>query len=155
MRIVVVYDSVYGNTKRVAQAIAQALGDELRGEVPVIPVGEAKTSELRSVDLLVIGSPTHGALPTEATQAFVKELGEPANSTSRVAAFDTRLSWGFLRKHGFAGDRIAEELGPRGWTIEGSPGGFYVRGLRKGPLKKGELERATRWAKALVEGATP
>ena len=68
-----------------------------------------------------------------------------------MATFDTRLSWGFLRKYGFAATKMAEELTEKGWTLQGSPGGFYVRGLRKGPLKKGEVERAVSWAKGLVE----
>lgn len=155
MEIVVVYDSVYGNTKEVAKAIAQAIGDALSRGVPVLPVGQADAAELKLIDLLVVGFPTHGAEATAAMQAFVKKLGAPTEDSPRVATFDTRLSWGFLRKYGFAGDRIAEELGRSGWTILGTPGGFHVRGLRKGPLKKGEVERAVIWAKELVGRETP
>jgi flavodoxin len=155
MEVVVVYDSVYGNTKKVAEAMAQAIRSTLSREVPVVPVGKAIAAEQHSIDLLVIGSPTHGALPTKAVQAFVKKLGAPADDGPRVATFDTRLSWGFLRKYGFAADKIAGELGGRGWTVLGAPGGFYVRGLKKGPLKKGELERAAHWAQGIVEGGIP
>jgi flavodoxin len=151
MRIAVVYDSVYGNTERVAQVI----GGALPGEVSVVRTSQADPAGLKTVDLLVIGSPTHGSLPTESMRVFLKRLGAPVDDGPCVATFDTRLSWGFLRKHGFAGDRIAEELGARGWTIQGSPGGFLVKGLRKGPLRKGELERAAGWAEGLVEDATP
>ena len=59
MKILVVYDSVYGNTERIARTIGAALP----GEVPVLGIGEADPSELTSADLLIIGSPTHGALP--------------------------------------------------------------------------------------------
>ena len=112
--------------------------------------GPPRMGELALIDLLVIGSPTHGALPTEAMQVLVRELRAPADDGALVAAFDTRLSWGFLRKYGFAADRLAEELGKTGWTLRGAPAGFFVRGLRKGPLKKGEVERAANWARGLV-----
>jgi flavodoxin len=157
MKMVVVYDSVYGNTRRIAEVV----GDALTGDVAVLPVGQTNAAEfssaelnstqLKSVDLLVIGSPTHGALPTEAMQAFVKTLGAPADDSARVATFDTRLSWGFLRKYGFAATKMADQMGEKGWRLQGSPGGFYVKGLKKGPLKKGEVERAASWAKGLVE----
>ena len=65
MKTLVVYDSLYGNTAKVAAAIAAAIGDALPGEVPVLPVGEAKAGDMESVDLLVIGSPTHGAAATD------------------------------------------------------------------------------------------
>jgi hypothetical protein len=47
---------------------------------------------------------------------------------------------------------MADTLVQKGWTLAGEPGGFFVKGLRKGPLKEGEAERAAAWAKALVEG---
>jgi flavodoxin len=146
MKTLVVYDSVYGNT----EIIAQAIGEAIPGEVPVRRVGQVDAGNLEAVDLLILGSPTHGALPTEAVQAFVDKLGAPAEDGTRAATFDTRLSWGFLRRYGFAATRMADALKEKGWTLQGSPGGFYVRGLKKGPLKKGEVERAAKWAKELV-----
>jgi hypothetical protein len=65
------------------------------------------------------------------------------------------LSWRFLERWGgFAAPKIAVLLGESGWTIAGEPGGFFVRGLKKGPLKKGEIARAAAWAKDLVGSET-
>ena len=64
IRTPVVYDSLYGNTK----AIAQAISDVLPGEVQVLYLSLVDAEDLEAVDLLIIGSPTHGALPTEAVQ---------------------------------------------------------------------------------------
>jgi hypothetical protein len=47
---------------------------------------------------------------------------------------------------------MADMLEEKGWTLVGEPGGFFVKGLKKGPLKRGEAERAAAWAKGLVEG---
>ncbi len=146
MKALVIYDSVYGNT----ESIARAIGGALPGEVQVLRVGQVNAGVLEGIDLLIIGSPTHGALPTEAVQGLVEKIGPPAREGARVATFDTRLSWRFLRRYGFAADRMAEALKGNGWTFAAEPGGFLVRGLKKGPLKKGEVERATGWARALA-----
>jgi len=150
MNIIVVYDSVYGNTEAVARAIGQALP----GEVELRRVGQVNASELEIADLLIIGSPTHGALPTEAVQDLLKQIGSPAREGARAATFDTRLTWKFLERWGgFAAPKMAEVLKEKGWIMAGAPGGFFVRGLKKGPLKKGEAERATTWARGIVQDA--
>jgi flavodoxin I len=148
MKIMVVYDSIYGNTK----TIAEAIGDAIPGEVEVVRVGQVNAGDLETVDLLFIGTPTHGALPTEAVQELVERIGPPPHEDAKVATFDTRLTWGFLERWGgFAAPKMADALEEKGWTLAGAPGGFFVRGLRKGPLKRGEVDRAAAWAKRLVE----
>ena len=151
MTIVVIYDSLYGNTETIAHAIAEAMPDTVQAK----RVDDADPIELASADLLIIGSPTHGALPTEAIQALVDRIGPPAHGEARAATFDTRLTWGFLERWGgFAAPKIAVLLKEKGWTIAGEPGGFFVRGLKKGPLKKGEIARAAAWAEDLAGSAT-
>jgi flavodoxin len=148
MKTLVVYDSVYGNT----EIIARAIGAAIPGEVEVLHVGQVKAGDLETVDLLVIGCPTHGAMPTEAIQSLVDRVGSPARGSARAATFDTRLTWGFLERWGgFAAPKMADALADKGWTLADEPGGFFVKGLRKGPLKPGEEERAAVWAKRLVE----
>jgi flavodoxin I len=151
MVTLVVYDSVYGNT----EIIARAVGDAIPGQVQVLRVGDVEATDLESVDLLIIGSPTHGSLPTEAVQALVERIGSPAREGAKAAAFDTRLTWRFLERWGgFAAPKIADRLKEKGWTLAGTPGGFFVKGLKKGPLKRGEADRATAWAQGLVESQT-
>jgi flavodoxin len=147
MKTLVIYDSLYGNT----EIIARAIGDAIGGEVQVLRVGQVHASELETVDLLVIGSPTHGSLPTEAVQDLIGKIGSPAREGARVATFDTRLTWPFLERWGgFAAPKMADTLKEKGWTLAGEPGGFFVKGLKKGPLKRGEAERAAAWAKGLA-----
>jgi flavodoxin I len=151
MKTVVVYDSVYGNT----EIIARAIGDAIPGEVQVLRVDQVTASDLETVELLIIGSPTHGAMPTEAAQALVERIGSPARDGAKVATFDTRLTWGFLERWGgFAAPKMADTLQEKGWTLAGEPGGFFVKGLRKGPLKRGEADRAAAWAKGLLGSQT-
>jgi flavodoxin I len=151
MKTLVVYDSVYGNT----EIVARAIGDAIPGEVQVLRVGQVNAGDWETVDLLIIGSPTHGAMPTEAVQGLIERIGSPAREGAKAATFDTRLTWGFLERWGgFAAPKMADALKEKGWTLAGEPGGFFVRGLRKGPLKRGEADRAAAWAKRLVESQT-
>src|SRR5690606_3013293 len=78
MKSVVIYESVYGNTRTIAEASAAALP----GEVKLQNVTGASVAGLEAGDLLVVGAPTHGGRPTETTQGFLDQL--PANSLAGI-----------------------------------------------------------------------
>jgi flavodoxin I len=145
MKALVVYDSVYGNTR----VIAQAIGDAIPAEVEVLPVGEVSASELEAYDLLIVGAPTHGGRPSEGVRAFLDQIQSPALEGIDVAGFDTRVTNKLARILGFAAPKIAKALKKKGGTLVGSPGDFYVTG-GEGPLQEGEVERAARWAKEMA-----
>lgn len=149
MKALVVYDSLYGNTK----AIARAIGDALPAEVEVLHVGMAKASGLGTYDLLVVGAPTHGARPSPETQKFLDQIQPFALKGVDVAAFDTRMTNKLITLFGVAAPKIAKALKEKGGTLVGSPAGFFVTG-GEGPLKEGEVERAAEWAKGLAGGET-
>jgi hypothetical protein len=67
-----------------------------------------------------------------------------------VATFDTRIKSGWARIFGFAAGRMAKDLEKKGATLVGSPEPFYVEGT-EGPLKEGELERASSWAREILK----
>jgi len=143
VKVLIVYDSVCGNTERIAKAV----GDAIAGEVRVLRVGEANSSELKTFDLLIVGSPTQGGRPTLAIQEFLR-IREPVIKGISVAAFDTRLSTRLVGIFGYAAVRIADSLKRNGGTLIAPPEGFFVKG-KEGPLKEGELERAAEWAKEI------
>ena len=149
MKIVVIYDSLYGNTEKIAKAIGDAVG----GEVRVLSVGEAKPSELSTVDLLFVGSPTHGGRASPPMRKFLEKAQPRGLEGVKVATFDTRLTNKWARIFGFAAGRIAKSLTKKGGILLGSPEAFYVEGT-EGPLKEGELERAGAWARGIVQNAT-
>jgi flavodoxin I len=146
VKTLVVYDSVYGNTEKIAKAIGDAVG----GEVKVLRVGDVDSAELEAFDLLIVGCPTHAGRPTPATQDFLKKIPLPALRGADVAAFDTRLTAKLARIFGYAAGKIAGSLKKKGATLIGSAEGFLVEGT-EGPLKEGELERAAAWAKEIVK----
>ena len=149
MKSLVVYDSLYGNTK----TIAQTVGDSLPGEVEVSHAGQAKASELGAYDLLIVGAPTHGARPSPDATAFLDQIQAFALKGVNVAAFDTRMTNKLITMFGVAAPKIAKALKQRGGTLVGTPEGFFVTG-GEGPLKEGEVERAAIWAKGLVGNET-
>jgi len=148
VKALIVFDSLHGNTEKIARAIAAALAPS--ADVKVLRAGEANPSELESIDLLIVGSPTQGGRPTPAIQDFLTRVSEPAIKGINVAAFDTRISTRWVGIFGYAAGRIAGSLKTKGGTLILSPEGFFVKGT-EGPLKEGELERAASWAREILQ----
>lgn len=168
MKAIVVYESVYGNTRDVAQAVADGLG-----EADVVPVHEAAKRSLDG-DLLVVGGPTHmhglattrsrrmavaavhedggppfvepGATQEPGLRAWLKDL--PRREGAEAAAFDTRLDqapW----LSGVASRGIANRLRRHGYHILATESFLVVDS--EGPLNDGELDRARAWGRLLAE----
>jgi flavodoxin I len=129
MKALVVYDSTYGNTEKIAQAIGEAIGGQM------LRVGQVNPSDLKGFDLVIVGSPTHGGRPTPEIQGLLKR--SPALKGVNVAAFDTRHVSKWTLLFGYAAPRIAQSLKRNGGTLLAPPEGFFVLGT-KGPLKEGE-----------------
>lgn len=158
MKTLVIYDSVFGNTEQVAQAIGKALEDQ---EALVLPVSQIKPEQLTGLRLLIVGSPTRSFRPTEAMTRFLRGIPSANLKGVRVAAFDTRivvaearsalLSF-FVRLSGpaaYAAKHIADSLQKGGGNLVAPPVGFFVQGT-EGPLKEGELGRAADWARRVA-----
>lgn len=157
MNGLIIYDSFFGNTEKIAQAIGQALGAP--GEIQLLRVGEVKLEQLRGLQLLIVGSPTRGFRPTPAISDLLKGLPKNHLKGTKVAAFDTRFteeeiksSAAFLpfmvKIFGYAARPIADRLQEKGGELIEPAEGFYVRGT-EGPLLEGELERAAEWARRI------
>ena len=148
MKALIVYDSVYGNTEKIARAIAEAITPS--NEVKVLGAGEADPSELESTDLLIVGSPTHAGRPTPAVQEFLNKVTQQSVKDIKAATFDTRVTSKFAKIFGNAAGRMSGQLTKKGGVLIVPAEGFFVTGT-KGPLKEGELERAAAWAKGIPE----
>ena len=161
-RAVVLYESVFGNTERIARAIADGLGESC--EVTLAHFGKV-SGESDGADLIVLGGPTHGWGMTKpqsrrqpGSQSYevgVREWLEaaPPGRGKTAAAFDTRFDkprW----MTGSAAIRIRRELEPLGYQMAKPPESFFVVHMG-GPLKDGELERAKRWGSELAQAFAP
>jgi flavodoxin I len=157
VKALIVYDSWYGNTEKIAKSI----GSAITGDVEVLRVNEVNPSNLKSINLLIVGSPTQGFRATKLIKTFVKSLPKGALMGMNVAAFDTRMPASamgavprfFMNVGGYAAPRIAGKLKKRGGNQVVPPEGFFVKG-KEGPLKEGELERAASWANLIIKSGT-
>ena len=147
MKVIIVYDSMYGNTEQIARAI----GGGITGDVSIVRAGEVEPQQMNSIDLLVVGSPTQAGRATVPVQKFLSGAAAPAVKGIRVAAFDTRIPAKWVMIFGYAAGRIAKSLKKNGGNLVAEPEPFFVNG-KEGPLRDGELERASSWGKRLAGG---
>ena len=156
MKALVIYDSVFGNTEKVARAIAAGLGK--KAAVELKRPAEVTLDGLAGYDLLLVGSPTRGFRATEATVALLKGLPAGCLKGRRAAAFDTRIDAKDIKQAalrfmvntgGYAAQKIADRLKKAGAELAAAPEGFIVEAT-EGPLRSGELERAAAWGETLA-----
>jgi flavodoxin len=158
MKALVVYDSFFGNTERIAQSIGNALGRP--EDVGVLRFIDVRPEQLAGLKLLIVGSPTRAFSSSPAIKKFLKSIPKNGLKGVKVAAFDTRITDEeidsavfFLRFlvniFGYAAKPISDRLVKKGGHLIAPPVGFYVHGT-EGPLKEGELERASDWAKQIM-----
>ena len=152
MSTTVVYDTGFGNTAKVAQAIAAALP----GGAAIHRISDFAPGHLPQGGLLIAGSPTQGGRPTPAMLAWLNAIPADRLAGTAVCAFDTRMEvadQGFALRMimgviGYAAPRILKALEAKGGYANAEPAGFIVEG-REGPLREGELERAAAWARRI------
>ena len=160
MKALVVYDSFFGNTEQIARAVGGAIGDALaaQDDVLTLRVGDVKPAHLMGLSLLIVGSPTRAFSASPATKAWLKALAPNSLRSVRVAAFDTRADMNdvnsrtltaFVKLFGYAAEPIAASLTKRGGTLVIPAEGFFIKD-KEGPLKDGELARATAWAQQIA-----
>jgi flavodoxin len=157
MKAMVVYDSAFGNTEQVAQAIGQALGSA--EDVETVRVGNVKPAQLAGLTLLIVGSPTQKFSPLGTVTSFLKSIPSNGLQGVKVAAFDTRVTESeiqkvgilafFVKLFGYAAEPMAKKLVKEGGELAVPAEGFYVGGT-EGPLLEGELERAAAWARGIA-----
>jgi hypothetical protein len=169
MKAVVVYESMYGNTHQIANAIAEGLRPV--AEVVVVPVGEADAELVKTADLVVVGGPTHAhGMSHASTRKGAVEAAEKPGSDlvlepdaddpglrewfasldrvfTRAAAFDTRFDLP-AAVTGRASKGIARKLRHHGATLIAEPESFFVK--KDNHLEPDQEIRAREWGTELA-----
>lgn len=149
MTILVLYESKYGNTERIAQAIARGARSVEGAEVR--EVGEADAHEIQDSTFVFFGAPTHmGTIPF-ATRGLLRATRKTGWRGKHAAAFDTRFA--SERADRNAAHAIAERLERDGALVVAPPQGFVVEGM-EGPLREGEEARAEAWGREVAQRAS-
>jgi flavodoxin len=171
MRALIVYESMFGNNQRIADAVATGLRGEV--EVEVVEVGAAPTAIPDGVSLLVVGGPNHtfGMTRPMTREQAKQETDQPLVSSGRgirewlealapitrplpFAVFDTRADKRAIRAIDRAGGMMAKRLRRLGAHPVDDVQSFLVREMT-GPLVDGELERAETWGRTLALKVRP
>lgn len=164
MTAVVVYESMFGNTRAVAEAVARGLRRHV--ETEVYEVGSVPPLPPRT-DVLVLGGPTHAFSMSRAStrvdahkqsadgnvvsegiglREWIEQLPRRVVATE-VAVFDTKVKRPLT---GSAAKSAAKALASRGYHVALKPESFGVEGT-PGPLGAGELERAEAWGAQVAD----
>jgi hypothetical protein len=165
IRALVAFESMFGNTERVARAVAAGL--RLEGvDTTVLDVSHDEPPDLTAIDLLVVGAPTHTfslSRPTTRSDAArqggrdaavdvgLREwLGTlPHDGPHLLAAtFDTRMTK-VRYLPASASRRAARALVDHGHRMVSKPMGFLVRDVA-GPLESPEIDRAIVWSRRVA-----
>jgi len=169
MKALIVYESLYGNTAKIAEAIARSLGEHGL-EVDVRPVTEVPAAGTAQVDMLVVGGPTHAhgisrastravgagdeknAFPDPTVDPGLREWLDalPDGAGRLAAAFDTRFDRSVVLT-GSAAKGIARRLEHQGFRLVVTYQSFFVTNENR--LVEGQVEHAAAWGAELAEHA--
>jgi len=144
----VVFFSKFGNTKIVAETIAETL--EPAGSICILNAEEIRGTDLNGYDLVLMGTPTHKMnLPTVVKPIF-DELQKGCLKGIPVAAFDTSYKMSPWLSRFTAAKKLNRKLRKLSGKGIVPPETFFVM-EREGPLYEGEIERAKGWANLILE----
>ena len=160
MRALVVHESMYGNTRRIAESIAAGIAETM--PVDVIRTSERSPAVLSEYALVVLGGPTHAfgmSTPESRAEPAKRHDAPPADTVGvrewlpnlhdfqgGVAVFDTRM--GPRVAPGAASRAMARAL--RRWGIRPLGRRSFLVQHMEGPLKDGELALARTWGAELA-----
>jgi hypothetical protein len=174
MRALVVYESMYGNTHLIAEAVGAGLRSE-SDDVTVVPVEGATPELVAAADLLVVGGPTHahGMTSENSRKSAVDAAAKPDSGLevdpdaegpglrdwfatlgthhAVAAAFDTRFDMSKIIT-GQAAKGIRRKLQHHGFEVVAEPESFFVTRTDQ-HLEPNEEERARAWAQELITSA--
>ena len=151
MNVLVIYESQFGNTEQIAQAVAVAL--RTVGPVTLRPAAQVQPADWQGVDLIAVGGPTqrHGLPPL--LHALLDHLPPDALGPIPALAFDTRYHAARLLT-GSAATGIAQRLTRAGCLLLVPAESFFVTD-QDGPLVEGEVARAGAWAEHALGRLAP
>ncbi len=154
MKTLIVYFSKFGNTRRIAQAMAETI--KQAGDTRVVSIEQFTAADLEGVDLVVLGSPTHGFTVPEAVRSTLAALPAGILAGKSVAAFDTTVRPWPLRLFR-AASKLLRQLSQLGGKPVAQPGTFFVRTSstqgtgERDLLLAGQLDLAQEWAGQILQ----
>jgi flavorubredoxin len=146
-KVIVVYESKYGNTKLVAETIAEGIREVQGIETHVSEVKQVDLGKVTDYDAILVGSPNHIGGPTGGIKKFIDKLGKLPLGGRLFAAFDTYLGKDFEKATKKLEKRIGDKVAGSKLVAPGLS--IRVDGM-KGPISEGELPRCREFGKKIA-----
>jgi flavodoxin len=138
-KAIIVYESKYGNTRRVAEAIAEGMGAVSGTEAVLRELKEVDRNGLKDFDAVVVGSPNHIGTATRSIRKFIGEMGKLDFEGKTVAVFDTYMGGDFEK----AVRKMEKSVREKVAGVKLPVPGLSIRvDKMKGPVTGGEMPRA-------------
>ncbi len=150
MNTLVVYFSQYGNTQKIAEAVAEVM--RAQGTARTLPLDRITPADLNGADLVVMGCPTYRMNLPEPVRSAFETLPRRVLAKIPIAAFDTSYKMNRWLAAMTAARKLSGKLRRLGGKQIVPPETFYVNG-HEGPLYDGEVERAKQWAETIRQRA--
>jgi menaquinone-dependent protoporphyrinogen IX oxidase len=147
VKVIVVYESRYGNTKLVAETIAEGLREVEGIETHVTEVKQVDLGKVPDYDAILVGSPNHIGRPTGGVSKFIDKLGKLPLVERLFAAFDTYLGKDSEKVTKKLEKRIDDKIAGSKLVIPGLS--VRVDGM-KGPISEGELPKCKEFGEKIA-----
>lgn len=160
MKTLVIYDSYFGNTEKVAKTIHETLKE--KHSCKIYKADQFKKEYLKDIELLIVGSPTRAFRPTENLTKLIKDIPHKYMENIKIATFDTRIDENtinskilpfFMKIFGYAAKPLEKSLKAKGGVVVNENIGLIVEDT-EGPLREGEIERVKEWVEQTLKNLT-
>jgi flavodoxin len=138
VKVIIVYESKYGNTRLVAETIAEGLREIPGIDAVLREIKDVDMKYLAGFDTILIGSPNHIGNATRKIRKFIDRLGKAELKGKTAVVFDTYLGGDFEKAVGKMEKQIAEKVPGLKLPVPGLS--IMVEGM-KGPIAEGELTK--------------
>jgi len=147
LKIIVIYESKYGNTKRVAELIIEGMNEINEIEASLKEIKEVDLKTLSYYDVIIIGSPNHMGGPTRGIKGFIDKLGKIELEEKMFAFFDTYMGKNFEK----AVKKMEKQIKERNLRLKQIVDGLSIKvqGM-KGPIVESEFPKCKEFGKKIV-----
>jgi len=151
VKVLIVYDTKYGNTEKVANLIAEGITSTEGNEVIVNHVKDVNLKKETSYDLVVLGSPNHFGRHIGSVKKFINKLPKSQLKVDAYAVFDTYITEDFEK----AVKKMEEQIGEVMPDLRKASPGLSIKvqgtGPSKGPIVNEELPKCKEFGIKLVQ----
>ena len=148
IKVFVVYDTKYGNTRLVAEKVAEAMGEVEDMDITISDVEEVEIEKVADSDAILIGAPNHIGGPTRTIKKFIDRLGKLQLKAKWIAVFDTQFGGNQFEK---AVKKMEKRISEKLPDLKLITSGLSIRvGGMKGPIVDGELSKCVDFRNKIV-----